>query len=202
MDKIKIRNKFGADYHANDTTYRMGIDVRFANHIASRFRGRVVLETCTGGGFTAIALSRVAIHIYSVEIDKSRAMDAAQNAVIAHVAEKITFIHSDIYDLQIECLAEKVDAALIDPDWADSGEDHQYRFINSNTRPPSDKLLAYINRYTPNITLIQPPLIKQSEFCDLPNHECERLYLNGNLELYCLHFEELAEKFGNTEFRI
>ena len=38
MDRDAIRAKFGADYAANDLTFQMGIDVRFANisQIASR----------------------------------------------------------------------------------------------------------------------------------------------------------------------
>ena len=90
MDREAIRAKFGADYSANDHTFRMGLDVRLANHIADRFKGRVVLETCAGGGFTTIALARQAEHLYSVEIDSERLMEAKRNAAIAGVRGKIT----------------------------------------------------------------------------------------------------------------
>ena len=202
MDRDAIRAKFGADYTANDLTFRMGIDVRFANHIADRFKDKVVLETCTGGGFTTIALARTAAHVFSVEIDPERLMEAKRNAAIAQVGTNITFIRSDIFDVDIESLPRGIDAALIDPDWVETGANPVYTFLDSNTLPPSDWLLDYLADYTDNITLVQPPSIDESEFEHLLPHELERLYMAGNHELYCLHFGKLLRTVGKTEFRI
>jgi hypothetical protein len=83
--------------------------------------------------------------------------------------------------LKIDSLAKRIDAALIDPDWADTGRDHVYRFIDSTTRPPSDWILEYLGDYTENITLIQPPFVDEHEFKHLLPHELERLYMSGNL---------------------
>ena len=47
MDKNKIFNKFGGYYIADDMTFLMGIDIRFADHLACRMKNRIVLETCT-----------------------------------------------------------------------------------------------------------------------------------------------------------
>ena len=202
MDKDAIRAKFGADYQANDRTFKMGIDARFADHIADRFKGKVVLETCTGGGFTTIALARKAAHVFTVEIDAERQLEAKRNAAIAGVAATITFIRSDIFDVDILSLGRKIDAALVDPDWADTGSDHVYQFVDSTTQPPSDWLLDYLADYTDNITLVQPPFIDEREFGHCLPHELEKLYLSGNHELYCLHFGSLLKTMGNTEFRI
>ena len=68
-DPEAIRKKFGDNYIADDRTFKMGLDLRFAAHIADRFQGRNVLETCTGGGFTNIALARVTARVITVEID-------------------------------------------------------------------------------------------------------------------------------------
>jgi SAM-dependent methyltransferase len=202
MDKESIRAKFGADYSADERTFRMGIDVRFANHIADRFKGKIVLETCTGGGFTTIALARTAAHVFSVEIDPERKKEAEKNAAIAGVGGNITFIRSDIFDLEIDSLPRKIDAALIDPDWADSGNGHVYRFLDSTTQPPSDWILEYLGDYTENITLVQSPFVERREFEQLQPHELEKLYLSGNHELSCLHFGQLLRTVGDTEFRI
>jgi 16S rRNA G966 N2-methylase RsmD len=202
MDRDAIRAKFGADYDASDATFKMGIDARFADHIADRFKGKVVLETCTGGGFTTIALARKAAHVFTVEIDAARHLEAKRNAAIAGVTATITFIRSDIFDVDILSLGRKIDAALVDPDWDDAGSDHVYRFLDSTTRPPSDWLLDYLADYTENITLVQPPFIDEREFDRLLPHELEKLYLSGNHELYCLHFGSLLRTTGNTELRI
>ena len=38
----------------------MGIDIRITSRIAKRFENRVVLETCTGAGFTTLSLAKAA----------------------------------------------------------------------------------------------------------------------------------------------
>ena len=202
MDKESIIAKFGADYLANDRSYRMGIDVRFANHVAERFKGKVVLETCAGGGFTTIALARNAAHVFSVEIDTERQLEAKRNAAIAGVGKNITFIRADIFDVEIESLSMRIDAALIDPDWADSGNGHVYRFVDSTTQPPSDWILDHLADYTEDITLVQPPFIDEHEFEHLLPHELEKLYTSGNHELTCLYFGKLLRSIGKTEFNV
>ena len=202
MNKEKIANKFGEYYIADDMTFLMGIDIRFADHLAFRMKDRIVLETCTGGGFTTIALANYANHVYTVEIDSLRIKDAERNAEIAGVENKITFINNDILSKEIDKAIPYIDAAFLDPDWAVSGPDHEYRFRNSNTRPPSDLLLNLIFLKTRNVTLIQPPFVDPEEFKHLPPHECEKLYLNGQHELFCLHFGDLANIIGDSEHRV
>ena len=202
MDKDMIFNKFGEYYFADDMTFLMGIDIRFADHLAFRMKDRIVLETCTGGGFTTIALANYANHVYTVEIDSLRIKDAERNAEIAGVENKITFINNDILSKEIDKAIPDIDAAFLDPDWAVSGPDHEYRFRNSNTRPPSDLLLNLIFLKTENVTLIQPPFVDPEEFKHLPPHECEKLYLNGQHELFCLHFGDLANIIGDSEHRV
>ncbi len=202
MNREAIRSKFGADYSANDSTYRMGLDVRFANHLADRLKGRVVLETCAGGGFTTIALARQAERVFSVEIDSERLFDAKRNAALAGVRGNITFIRADIFDVRIDSLDRRIDAALVDPDWADAEIDHVYRFEDSTTLPPSDWILDYLADFTENITLVQPPLVDEREYESLPPHELEKLYMSGKHELTCLHFGNLLRNVGKTEFRV
>jgi hypothetical protein len=60
MDPIAIRDKFGDNYIADAHTFKMGIDRRFTEHFATRFKNMTVLETCTGAGFSTISLAKYA----------------------------------------------------------------------------------------------------------------------------------------------
>lgn len=197
-----IREKFGDDYQADDQTFIMGIDQRFTRHFAQRFAGKVVLETCTGGGFTTLSLARVAKRVISVEIDESRGVQARGNLEKAGLLPGVTHVSGDILDPGVLAALPPVEAAFLDPDWAVTGPDHVYRFMGSNTRPPADVLLERIFDITENVALVLPPYIDVREFSHLPAHERERLYLGESHELFCLYFGALKALTGETEFRV
>ena len=203
MERQAIIEKFGSPFAANERTYKMGIDIRFTEHLALRFRNRVVLETCSGGGFTTISLAKQAAHVYSFDIDQSALDTARANAALAGVDSNITFLHDDIFHgIKNSGLMRTIDASFIDPDWADTGTNPVYSFVHSQTQPPSDRLLEAILNSTPNVTLVQPPFIPVKEFAHLPTHELERLFIDTTLELYCLHFGELASRDGDSEYTV
>lgn len=45
-------------------------------------------------------------------------------------------------------------------------------------------------------------MIDPSEPGGLPGHERQRLFLDGNHELFCLYFGDLAAVRGETEFHV
>jgi len=118
MDPGAIRAKFGQNYAASERTFVMGIDRRLTAKIAERFRNRLVLETCTGGGFTTIALARVAAHVITVEIDPAHQTQARRNLATAGLLDRVTFVLADVMDDRTWDGLPRVDAALLDPDWA------------------------------------------------------------------------------------
>jgi len=202
MDPQTIHSKFGGNYGATERTFTMGIDRRFAAKMAERFRNRRALETCTGGGFTTIELARVAAHVFTVEIDPAHQRQAKQNLATAGLLHRVTFVLGDILlDDTWEALSG-IDAAFLDPDWAVTGPDHVHRFRPSSTRPPADVLLDRVFRATRNAALVPPPTLDLHELCGLPGNELQQLYMNGNHELYCLYFGDLATCFAETEFRV
>jgi 16S rRNA G966 N2-methylase RsmD len=202
MDPRAIRAKFGHDYVATERTFLMGIDQRFTAEFAKRFLNRRVLETCTGGGFTTIALARAASHVITVDIDPDHQAQARQNVTAAGLPGRVTFVLGNIMDEAIWAALPEVDAAFLDPDWAVTGPDHVHRFIHSSTRPPADALLERTFRATGNVALVLPPTLDIHETDTLPVHECQRLYMDESQELYCLFFGELAVTAGETEFRV
>lgn len=203
MNPNAIREKFGDDYIADERTFIMGIDQRFTTHFAERFKGLNVLETCTGAGFTTIPLARTAEHVFTVEIKKSIQLQAVRNIEKAGLSTKVSFVHGNILDQRLLNRLPAVDAALIDPDWAATGPDHEYRLIDSNTQPPADTVLnRMFKNITENVAIVLPPFIEAQEFGDLPEHEREKLYLGESHELFCLYFGKLNESSGETEFRV
>jgi 16S rRNA G966 N2-methylase RsmD len=195
-----IRKKFGGDYAADERTFIMGIDHRFTAHFAKRFRDFNVLETCTGAGFTTISLAKTAKHVFTVEIDKLIQEQAIKNIEKAGLLSQVSFIYGNILDQILLDSFLSIDAAFIDPDWATTGLDHVYRFINSKTKPPADIVLKKILEITKNVAIVLPPFINTEEFNSLPRHECEKLYLGKNHELFCLYFGKLIKSFGETRF--
>jgi len=202
VDRQAIREKFGDDYLASERTFTMGIDRRFTEAIADRFTGKTVLETCTGGGFTTMALARAARHVFTVEVDGDTQAQARSNLRRAGLLEKVTFLLGDATESSFLSQVGPVDAAFLDPDWAVTGPDHEFRFLRSNTRPPADELLELVFSVTPNVALVLPPLVDRGEFAGLPFHELQEMYLSDRHELFVLYFGNLAVASGVTEFRV
>ncbi|MCP4745658.1 MAG: methyltransferase domain-containing protein [Desulfobacteraceae bacterium] len=200
MKSKKIQDKFGDNYVADERTFIMGIDQRFTNHFAERFKNLTVLETCTGAGFTTISLAKTAKHIFTVDIDQSHQDKAIRNIQKAGLSSKVSFISGSILDPELLREIPSVDAVFIDPDWAVTGPDHIYRFIKSNTQPPADIVLRNMFEISDNVAIVLPPFIAVKEFKNLPEHECEKLYLGENQELFCLYFGKLIRAFNMTEF--
>lgn len=202
MDRDAVIAKFGDDYAVDQATFIMGIDRRLADALAARLAGRRVLETCTGAGFTTLALARVAAHVTGVDIAPRHLAMARANLERAGLAGRVTLRRADIMAPETWRDLPAFDAALLDPDWAVSGPDHVYRFRQSNTRPPADALLHQVLAVTPEVALILPPFIDPTELVDLPPHERQSLYLEGSHELYCLFFGALAQGAGPSRLDV
>ena len=202
MDLKLIREKFGDDYTADSHTFKMGIDRRITLPIAKRFKNRIVLETCTGAGFTTISLAREAAKVITVDINRAHQKQAIKNAEKAKVKERILFVTGDTLNDHLLKALPRFDSAFIDPDWADTAPGHTYRFLNSNTKPPADILLEKIISYTQDAALILPPAVNTVELKSLPPFELQKIFLDGDFVLYCLYFGHLISSIGKTELYV
>lgn len=203
MDKEKILKKFGQEgYRIDNDTSIMGIHYLLGDHIAQRFEEcDTVLDTCCGAGFMSIALAKYVNQIIAVEVNSKRLEQAENNTKLAGVFSKTQFILGDILDERILNQLPKIDAALLDPDWAITGEfktTHSSKL--SKMQPSADKLFNEINKLTQNIAIRLPREINLSELKFLPYHELEKIYLDDDFKFYCAYFGKLIRKIGNTEF--
>jgi tRNA1(Val) A37 N6-methylase TrmN6 len=202
MKQENIHKKFGDYYTANENTYIMGIDKRITKNISERFIGKIVLETCTGAGFTTMALAKVASKVISIDLSETNQNQAKENCKIAGCLNKIEFIVGNSLDEKFIHSFKSIDAVFLDPDWAVTGENHVYKFKNSNTKPPADLLLEKVLRITKNIALILPPFINEDELSELSDCEIQKIYLEGEFALLCLYFGNLIKKKGQSKISI
>lgn len=201
ISKNAIRAKFGGDYAADENTYKMGIDIRFTSHIAERFQGLHVLETCTGAGFSTISIAKAAASVRTIEIDQTHQQQARSNVDRAGFLKKVQFIHGDCLDVGMLKSIGPIDAVYLDPDWAETAA-KVIGFVNLKMRPPADTLFEFYYQRTGNIALILPPSIAVDDLAILPEHEREKLFMDGRHELYCLYFGDLIRTQGESEFRV
>ena len=202
MDTRSIRAKFAGDYTATETTYRLGIDARITERIAERFHDRTVFESCTGAGFTTIALARKAKRVVTAELQVEHQEQARKNLAKAHVLDRVQLILGDCLSDVVLNQVGGINAAFLDPDWALGGAGHVCRFRSSNMQPPADLLLAKMLNLTAEVALILPPFIDLNELEGLPQHECQSIYLEQEHALYCLYFGQLAKTIGKTELSV
>lgn len=202
MDILSIRAKFAGDYTATETTYRLGIDARITERIAERFHNRIVFESCTGAGFTTIALAKAAKRVVTVELQIEHQEQARKNLAKAHVLDRVELILGDCLSNVVLNQVGDINAAFLDPDWALGGPRHVCRFRSSNMQPPADSLLEAILKLTADVALILPPFINLNELEGLPQHELQAIYLEQEHALYCLYFGQLAKTIGNTELSV
>lgn len=199
MDIASIRAKFRGDYIADEQTYVMGIDYRLASKFAGRFDTLTVLETCTGAGFTTIALARVAKHVVTVEVNPAHQDQARYNISIAGLSDRVTFVMGDVLDENVWRRLPAFEAAFLDADWAITGPEHVHRLRRSTMRPPPDMLLERVFQVTRDAAIVLPPKLDLGEFVTLPPHERQKLFLERRHELNCLYFGALARAIGETE---
>ncbi|MGD0729063.1 MAG: methyltransferase domain-containing protein [Candidatus Micrarchaeaceae archaeon] len=203
MNKGNILKKFGRENYklANDT-YVMGIHQILGTHIAQRFADcDIILEACTGAGFMLIPLAQNVKKVITVEINSEHLKQAKNNIKIAGVNSKIRFILGNILEDKVMKKIPKIDAAFLDPDWAEAGKSKSAHATKlSSMQPPADILLNKTIKKTPNVALRLPKELNLRELRKVPPHELEKIYLDNDFKFYCAYFGKLARKIGRTRF--
>lgn len=184
MDKEEYK-KIGKNLHFNDHTLLYGITPRLGKHLAERFKGMCILETCTGAGFLTIELAKVARKVITVDINVEALNQAKHNTQVENVDSKIIFLQGDVLSQNILGQIPVIEGAILDPVW-----NHPDLSL-AHMSPPAQLLYETIKRKTENIALILPSSAEKKSLESFPEHEQELLYLDGIPALMCLYFGDL-----------
>ena len=205
--KEEILEKFGnSGFNITPETFKMGIHRLFGAEMAKRFKGKkVIADVCTGGGFSALPLTRAVEKVIAVDIDPRRLRLAQTNATIAGLADKFQFIEGDILSPQVlgTLSNSAVEAISADPDWALPGDDkgNHVRSIYE-VRPSVDKLLDALRRVTNNIAVRLPKETNLRELEIFSNYEIEEAFMDDKRKFYTLYFGDLMKREGRTTLSV
>lgn len=108
--------------------------------MAAVARGRSVVDACCGSGGNAVAFARHGCAVTAIDCDPERLAEAAHNARVYGVSERIRFVCGDALS---ELPHLKADVLFIDPPWS---ADYDKRCTRRGDLPLLDRLLSTLDR--------------------------------------------------------
>jgi SAM-dependent methyltransferase len=107
-----------------------------AMSLAAQVSGQRVVDACAGSGGNALAFARAGCDVVAIELDAARLAEAAHNAAVYGVSQRIRFVQGDARTLLGQFSA---DLLFIDPPW---GESYDKRATTREDFPLLEALLA------------------------------------------------------------
>jgi SAM-dependent methyltransferase len=107
-----------------------------AVQLAAQVAGKRVVDACCGSGGNAVAFARAGCEVLAIDLDRERLEEAAHNAALYGVGQRIRFVHGDASALLPELSG---DVLFIDPPW---GREYDKRGTTRADLPLLDALLA------------------------------------------------------------
>jgi predicted RNA methylase len=104
--------------------------------LADELAGKSVVDACCGSGGNAIAFARAGCDVTAIDIDAERLAEAAHNARLYGVAQRIRFVQGDA---RVCVPTLRGDVLFIDPPW---GRDYDKRATTRTDFDLLDALLA------------------------------------------------------------
>lgn len=132
-----------------------------ALHHAELISGQSVLDGFGGVGGVSIALARADKRVICVEINSARLAMARHNSMVYGVAEKVTFIMGDFFDVAPQITA---DAVYLDPPWGGPSYKELGRFLLENFDPDGNKILSLSLDHFNEVIFKLPTIFDFSEF--------------------------------------
>lgn len=129
--------------------------------LAARLRhAETVLDGFCGVGGISIALARQGRRVIAVELDPQRLAMARHNAAIYGVANQITFIQGNYFEVAPTVTAQ---AVVLDPPWGWPRFRQERPFLLEDFIPSGRELIAFSLQYFPRVMLRAPKIFETSE---------------------------------------
>ncbi len=116
--------------------------------------GPRVFDAFCGVGGSAIAFAREGRQVVTADLDPTRLEMARHNAGLYGVADRIRFVHADVFDL---LRTEKADAVYFDAPWGGLAALDRERFTLDDFRPSARRLLEAALPRFPAVAMTVPP---------------------------------------------
>lgn len=128
-----------------------------ARHIADRMPYGLVVDGTCGVGGNAIQFAMTSQRVIAVDTDASRLSDAAHNARVYGVHERIEFVHGDFAGFADSYEGPQIDAVFLSPPWGGPQHlDAEYFSLRDVEQPDIVRLFAAATRISPRVVLYLP----------------------------------------------
>mmetsp|Transcript_18259 Transcript_18259/g.42550 ORF Transcript_18259/g.42550 Transcript_18259/m.42550 type:complete len:443 (+) Transcript_18259:40-1368(+) len=170
-----------------------------AIHTADRLRGKVVVDGTCGVGGNAIQFAMTCPSVIAVDLDNSRLLDAAHNARVYGVHDRIEFVCDDFIHFAHSYSGSEVDVVFLSPPWGGPVHlDADYFSLKDIDGPDLVALFAAAAHLCKHVVLYLPRHIDLHEMVLLAaSHnysviEVEKIlfqYPTPHLKLCMVHFQ-------------
>jgi len=169
-----------------------------ARHIADRLPYDTVVDGTCGVGGNAIQFAITSKHVIAVDTNATRLQDAAHNAAVYGVQERIEFVHDDFANFAANYSGPSVDAVFLSPPWGGPSHlDAEYFSLKDVECPDIVRLFAAAVKISHRIVLYLPRHINLHEAAllaaehNFPAIEVEKVlfeYPTPHLKLCVLYY--------------
>lgn len=131
---------------------------------------------CIGG--SCYSLAKTFAKVYAIELDKTRYDFLRSNVMILGVANSVTCIHGDAFDI---CPQLHQDLIFLDPPWGGPEYKSVSKISLSLSNKPLSEVVIHLSRYTNYVAIKVPTNFDEQTFIDDVMPHMELVHRNINL---------------------
>ena len=191
--RYRIFSKFDEGIQVDQTDLSSVLPETIASHIASRCKGKTVVDAFCGVGQFTIQLAMVCDRVISLESSPRKLRMARLNARIYGVEDKITFINANFMEYCFPWGVE-VDAVYLGPNWGDYSTEGIYSL--KSIQPDFPSMIMKARQLSDNIAVVLPRNVAIDELTELDNgkFEIEQNLVIGKVKNVTVYYGQLVDE--------